>query len=108
MEELKLLIGMVNELPTLAVWVLLGYLVYKIAVLGSVYGVIRLSINKLHDWATKRQRIVDVTGLGCISTDVASMLKAQIMRLPHNRTYIHASDVQELAKAIDYMMEKKK
>ena len=49
MEELKLLISMVNDLPALATWVLVGYLIYKITVIGSIYGVIRLLIVKMHD-----------------------------------------------------------
>ena len=56
MEELKLLIEMVANLPALAVWVLVGYLLYKVAIVGSIYGVIRLAIAKLHDWAVQRQR----------------------------------------------------
>jgi len=51
MDELKLLIDMVANLPTLAVWVLVGYLAYKVVVVGSIYGVIRLLIIKGHDGA---------------------------------------------------------
>lgn len=35
MDELKLLIEMVSNLPSLAVWVLVGYLAYKVAVVGG-------------------------------------------------------------------------
>ena len=41
MEELKLLIEAIAGLPTITLWVLVGYLVYKLAVVGSIYGVIR-------------------------------------------------------------------
>jgi len=53
MEELKLLIEMVSNLPSLAVWVLVGYLVYKVVVIGSIYGLARFGIEKLHGWATR-------------------------------------------------------
>lgn len=57
MDELKLLIGMVADLPALAVWVLCGYLLYKIVVIGSIYGLIRFAIDKAHDWLTKRKQV---------------------------------------------------
>lgn len=53
MDELKLLIEMVSNLPSLAVWVLVGYLVYKVVVIGSIYGLARFGIEKLHGWATR-------------------------------------------------------
>ena len=35
MDELKTLIEAVAGLPTLTLWVLVGYLVYKLAIVGS-------------------------------------------------------------------------
>lgn len=49
MEELKLLIEMVSDLPAMAIWVLVGFFVYKVVIVGSVYGVIKLGITKIHD-----------------------------------------------------------
>lgn len=57
MDELKLLIDMVAHLPQMALWVLIGFLAYKLAVIGSIYGTIRLLIVKAHDWATKRKQV---------------------------------------------------
>ena len=45
MEELQTLIELVGKLPNLAVWFLVGYLAYKVAIVGSVYGVIRFAIS---------------------------------------------------------------
>lgn len=81
MDELKLLISMVADLPTLAVWVLVGYLCYKIAVIGSIYGVIRLLIVKAHDVMVTRKTVVKADELGCISDSVRNMLIIQIERL---------------------------
>ena len=104
MDELKLLIEMVANLPTLAVWVLVGYLVYKVAVIGSIYGVIRLLIVKAHDWLTapRQMRI----GTRTLDAKAAEELQVQINRLStHN--YISSSDVQNLKQALDAHLAKK-
>ena len=105
MEELKLLISMVNDLPALATWVLVGYLIYKITVIGSIYGVIRLLIVKMHDVLMDRKSVVKPGEIPCIDDTVHVALIAQIRRLK-TTTYIHNNDVQKLANAIDKMQEK--
>ena len=105
MEELKLLISMVNDLPTLATWVLVGYLIYKITIIGSIYGVIRLLIVKLHDVLITRKAVVKPGEIPCIDDTVHAALIAQINRLKTTR-YTHRGDVQKLAAAIDKMQEK--
>lgn len=105
MGELKLLIEMVNNLPTLAVWVLVGYLVYKVAVIGSIYGVIRLLIVKAHDWLTApRQMLI---GTKIIDAETAEALQVQIQRLNRVGNYIHQSDVTILKQALDAHLAKK-
>ena len=104
MDELKLLIDMVANLPTLAVWVLVGYLVYKVAVVGSIYGVIRLLIIKTHDAMSKPRRIDYTIGHVAINETTAAELRAQILRLSSTGIYIHASDVDRLRKAIDAVL----
>jgi len=107
MDELKLLIEMVNGLPTLAVWVLVGYLVYKVAVIGSAYGVIRLLICKVHDWKTA-PRTFKIGGKP-INSEVAEELNAQIIRLGQESSYsyYHLSDVTKLKQALDIVLAKK-
>ena len=105
MEELKLLISMVNDLPALATWVLIGYLIYKITVIGSIYGVIRLLIVKLHDVLVGRKSVVKPGEIPCIDDTVHAALIMQCNRLKTTR-YIHSGDVQKLANAIDKMQEK--
>ena len=106
MDELKLLIDMVANLPTLAVWVLVGYLVYKVAVVGSIYGVIRLLIIKAHDAMSKPRQVQVNFMVGTTSIDsvTAAGLRAQIMRLSSTGNYINSSDVEKLRKAIDAML----
>lgn len=98
MDELKLLIEMVAGLPSLAVWVLVGYLAYKVAVVGSIYGVIRLLIIKWHDW--KVQPTTFRIGAKGIDEATAEALNAQIARICGTH-YFHMSDVQKLREALD-------
>lgn len=102
MDDLKLLIGMVTNLPALAVWVLVGYLIYKIVVVSSVYGVIRLVIIKLHDWATKPRAFK--VGAKLIDEATAEALNVQIARIA-STSYIHMIDVQKLREALDNKKE---
>ena len=108
MDELKLLIEMVSSLPAMAAWVLVGFFAYKVVVIGSVYGVIRLLITKTHDWLTKPKVVVyDLRGI-CINEPVSLALTAQISRLPKTTyNYLHASDVVDLAEAIDGILLKR-
>ena len=100
MDELKLLIEMVKDLPTLAVWVLVGFLAYKITVIGSVYGVIRLLIVKGHDWAMRPRTVEFTFGAKAIDETTADALRVQIARIG-STNYIHMCDVQKLREALD-------
>lgn len=108
MDELKLLIEMVANLPSLATWVLVGYLVYKISVIGSIYSVIRFLIVKAHDVAVTRKTMVKPGELGCIDEAARAAFLAQIERLKGSGIYIHQADVRKLAQAIDKMQENHK
>jgi hypothetical protein len=112
MEELKLLIGMVADLPALAIWVLVAFYAYKVMIVGSIYGVIRFAIEKTHSWLTtpKHQMTeVDIRGTlegMCLTTQGAHRaLFAQLERVRGQRTgsgpYIHGRDVEWLRDAID-------
>ena len=100
MDELKLLIEMVAGLPSLAVWVLAAYLAYKVAVVGSIYGVLRLLIVKVHDWLTKPKTVALTIGAKPIDESTAEALNAQIARVCSG-SYYHMSDVQKLREALD-------
>lgn len=52
-EGLKELAEILKELPDMAVLIMAGFLFYKLFIIGSVYGVIKLGINRLHDVMTK-------------------------------------------------------
>ena len=106
MEELKDLIHAVAGLPTLTVWILVGYLIYKLAVIGSMYGVIRYAIQQFVVWRTQSFIRPFRMGSRLIDESVGEMLQTQIYRLCSSTGYIHASDVLRLQRAIDVMLEK--
>lgn len=98
MEELQLLVQTVAGLPTLTLWVLAGYLIYKLAILGSLYGTVRYLADKFVEWRSKP--VVYKIGARAINEDVMADLANEINRISTG-TYIHASDVDRLRKAIN-------
>jgi hypothetical protein len=116
MEELKLLVQMVASLPSLAVWVIIAFYIYKISIIGSIYGVVRFTASKIHDWAITRKTIppiqqeislYDLT-YGIVINDETTQraLIAQMRRLCGKNVgidsnYIHMSSVLWLCQAIN-------
>lgn len=113
MEELKMLVEAVAGLPTLAVWVLLGYLVFKMSIVASVYVTIRFCIGRVCDYLTERKRLdglpkeviskVDIDGV--VITGCKDALRSQLQRVAGKRTgigsnYIHECSIEWLAEAI--------
>ena len=117
MEELKTLIALIKELPQTALWVLAGYLFFKLAIVGSIYQVIALAITKTHDYlVTKKAREVEYKEIrpmldGMCIKAATDALVSQIHRLKGKGTgigsdYIHAQSVEWLRQAIDDKMDK--
>ena len=116
MEELKLLVEMVASLPSLAVWVVIAFYIYKVSIIGSIYGVIRFATAKLHDWAVTQKTAApiereislhDLTyGIVIRDEQTQRALIAQISRvcgknLSIDSTYIHMCSVDWLREAIN-------
>lgn len=112
MEELKILIDMVAQLPAMALWVLVGFWCYKVICIGSIYGVIRMAINKLHDYLVQRKEgFIDfslrdkVHGITISSDNTLDELMIQLRRLPgidgYGTIYIHKEEVDWLRSVID-------
>ena len=59
MEELETIIKAIASLPHMAIWALVIFYGYKVAVIGSIYGVVRFVISKGVEAYTspKRQQI---------------------------------------------------
>lgn len=112
MDELKLLVEMVANLPSMALWVIAFFFAYKVICIGSIYGVIRFVAGRLFEWLQARKsREVEYKEIRpmldgiCIkaSTD---MLVAQLHRLRGRgisiaSEYIHERSVDWLREAID-------
>lgn len=103
MEELKLLIEMVADLPQMALWVLVGFFIYKVVIVGSIYGVLRLLIERAHSWlTTPRERLVQhknmIGDITCL-VDPEDVIR-QLQRVS-TTTMMHQSDLRWLREAID-------
>lgn len=106
MEELRMLLETVGKLPQMALWVAIGFWAYKVVVVGSIYGVIRFVVAKVHSWATTpRHEIVQLrpmlAGI-CMQGVSADELIEQVKRARRSTgNYMHSSDLQWLRQAID-------
>ena len=111
MDELKMLVEMVADLPNAALWVIAALFAYKVCIVGSIYGVIRLAIVKMHDWLiTPRHelRTVEIRAEldGMTISNAMPQLVGQIRRLTGKAcsggsSYIHRQSVEWLREAID-------
>ncbi len=108
MEELKEILHIIAGLPSLTVWVLVGFLVYKLAVIGSIYGTIRFAIQQFVVWRAASLSRPFKMGSRMIDESVSEALQGQIVRLCSVTGYVHHSDVVRLQRAIDAMLEKEK
>lgn len=111
MEEIEMLVKSIANLPGMALWVIAIFYGYKVCVVGSIYGVIRFAITKLHDYLTTPKYELKSMELrptidGMCITGQADALIGQLHRLRGRGTsmksqYIHGSDVDWLRRAID-------
>jgi len=108
-EELKLLIEAVSGLPTLVVWVCAMFFVYKVVVVGSVYGVIRFVTTKVCSLFNNQDKIkvVQIGKTLFVDSPAEQYFLDQMARLKKDGlSYIHQSDIERLEKAIDKLYEK--
>jgi hypothetical protein len=113
MDELKVLVGMVKDLPAMAIWVIAFFWAYKVIFIGSVYGVIKYIVTKWAEWKMfvppippvqiKEFKFSNIS----ISEEVAMALLAQIARIPESRGYFYMNDVVNLSRAIDQLKNDK-
>ncbi len=112
MEELKQLIELVLQLPATALWILAGYLVYKLAVVGSIYATIRFCVDKVHSWATHRKEVLHLytwrEGVDPISEEVKDTIINSLARLNafhrttgSSSTYFHTDAARTLEKLVN-------
>lgn len=117
-DSLKELVELIDKLPTLALWICVGFALYKLSIIASIYGVIRLGITRLFDYLQTRSELkIDVVKINdFIITGQEEALVKQLKRLRWqsasnvsgskvNGTYIHESGVIVLEKALDMYFE---
>lgn len=109
MEEIKELINAITNLPQLAVWVLAGYLVYKLATIGALYATIRFVAEKAFGYLSlKKTNYVETRVLmdGMLTHGTAEAFMNQMRRLPGigqttKSNYIYNDHIKWLREAID-------
>lgn len=115
MEELKVLIEAIAELPDLAIWVIGMYFFFKIAVVGSIYGVIRFAIGKLHSYGMKKKEPDTIIKQSNITLEgkVIASFRAEpeaiyrlFEKLKNGKTYIFESDVEEVLQILNKNLER--
>lgn len=113
MEELKILVGLIADLPQTALYILAGFFIYKVVVVGSIYGVIKLAIVKAHLWLTtpKESNVIYKLNDITIVSGITGLL-IQIGRIAgiksHGSKYIHDSDIEWLKDAINEKIQRDK
>jgi len=112
-EELKELVQVVNSLPQLALWVAIGFWAYKVIIIGSVYGVIRLAIQKAHSVLTKEKVVVTQVrfkDLTIINEDALKALLVRVINRPGksypDAGWFYSSDHEWLLAAVDEKIER--
>lgn len=113
MEELKLLIEAVAGLPTITLWVLVGYLIYKLAVIGSVYGLLRFTVEHLYKWLAKSERNALLTMRGQVISNAEGpfgRLEVELLAcrgiVSGSTTYFHPADIDWVIAAITEKRER--
>lgn len=120
MDLLIEILKIIQELSGPALWVggitITLLFAYKVIIVGSVYGVIKFTVQKLHDVLVKpthEKKVIDIEGeiQGIAITNCVPALLTQIKRVRGkgtsiNSDYIHLPDVNWLADAITEKMEK--
>lgn len=111
MEEIELLVKLIASLPTMAIWVIAMFYAYKVIIIGSVFGVIRFGISKLHDYLTKPKVVTNDYKVGefALNNTVGAALMHQITRLHNHKGssshYIHMPTIFALEKVIDEVLK---
>lgn len=105
-QEVQDLIKVISHLPDYVLWVLAGLLFYKIFIIGNIYAVLRLAINKLYDYLINRNKEVkhEVTFKGLsLDEGVDGILLSLLskVRTDSNKysNYLRSSDILELTRA---------
>jgi len=114
-EALKDMVEIVKHLPEYTIWVLIGLLAYKLFVVGSIYGCIRLAINRLSEYLMReRVEVVkfDLEGHFLSKADKHALL-ALLEALKYgyggsSTNYISSAAMNDLREAVEKIKIEKK
>lgn len=106
MEEIKELLHLIEKIPSLTLWILGGFGVYKLVMYLSTTGAIvlisKLAINKGHDYLTRPERKEFRIGELCMHDTVANQLVMTLSTLERkDRGFLYLDDVKWLQDAIN-------
>lgn len=117
MEELKLLIEAIAGLPTLATWVIMGYMMYKLAIVGSIYATIRFICVKFVEWriapkvftfsieeAAEGFKLLSDSRTGLLN--VLKLMQSRSRKYYNSSEYIHDSDIEWLRAAVSEKLKR--
>lgn len=117
-EILKELAQVFKDLPNAAIWVAGGILFYKLTIVGSVFGIIKLAINKVHDILTREKVVttrVDLEGHFITHdgtyrrfVDFLRVFKKERSTEDYQKLYLHDHDVEFIINAVNEALDKKK
>ena len=113
MEELKLLTDILKDVPNSIIWIIGFYFMLKLVYVGSLYGVLKLFINKCHEWAMAKKGegkkiIVEKSEIERISIThdgTYDKILGQLKRI-RSSNYIHQRGADTLRQALDEYEEK--
>src|SRR5688572_8180059 len=105
---------MVAGLPSMALWVIAFFFVYKVVVIGSIYGLLRFFIAKMHDWLTRPRKppvpqiemkeIRPLIDGMCISMEpIAEDLITELKRIRGKNVGIHSQYIHR--QSLDWLRE---
>ena len=117
-EELKLVLETIGDLGTSAVWLAIGFIGFKLimylSTTGAVVYLIKMSIEKLHNYLTSPSVVDDVKIKrmvinGSVYSGIIRCLEdVRARRESNGSEYFHSSDVEWLKKAIEEKINPKK
>lgn len=100
-DELKMILEQLQRVPDVALWILGGFLLYKLVAMlsmtGSVVFVIKLLCGTALKWGEK-PRLVSYDNI-LIGEDAHEDLKRLLKSIRQFSAYVHASDIRKLEMA---------
>ena len=111
-QALNEVVQIIKELPAYAVWIIAGFMFYKITIVGSIYSVIRLAINRTFDWLSRDKVVIEkfeIYNKEYVNFETRILLEDLIKEIKSIKGYSSSFlDEEKVRIAIDYIREAKK